>query len=143
MRNLHLAREAIELKACRILNIKLGRVGGHSAAREIHNLCVESGIPAWCGGMLESGVGRAHNIAMSTLPGFVLPGDVSASQRYWNEDIIEPEVEVTSNGTINVPKGVGLGYIVRQELVEKLTVRQRTWKINSQVAVAGVAQVGD
>ena len=93
--------------------------------------------------MLESGVGRAHNIAMSTLPGFVLPGDVSASQRYWNEDIIEPEVEVTSNGTINVPKGVGLGYIVRQELVEKLTVRQRTWKINSQVAVAGVAQVGD
>jgi O-succinylbenzoate synthase len=143
VRNLHLAREAIELKACRILNIKLGRVGGHSAAREIHNLCVESGIPAWCGGMLESGIGRAHNIAMSTLPGFVLPGDVSASQRYWNEDIIEPEVEVTSNGTINVPKGVGLGYIVRQELVEKLTVRQRTWKINSQVAVAGVAHVGD
>jgi O-succinylbenzoate synthase len=142
VRNLHLAREAIELKACRILNIKLGRVGGHSAAREVHDLCIESGIPAWCGGMLESGVGRAHNIAMSTLPGFVLPGDVSASQRYWNEDIIEPEVEVTSKGTIDVPKSVGLGYKVRMSLVEKLTVRQRTWKQATQVSFAGVGQNG-
>src|SRR5262249_7722181 len=106
VRNLHLAREAIELDTCRLLNIKLGRVGGHSAARQIHDLCVESSIPAWCGGMLESGVGRAHNIAMSTLPGFVLPGDVSASQRYWDEDIIEPEVEVTPQGTITVPKKI-------------------------------------
>lgn len=139
VRNLHLAREAFELKACQILNIKLGRVGGHSAAREIHDLCVASGIPAWCGGMLESGVGRAHNIAMSTLPGFVLPGDVSASQRYWNEDIIDPEVEVTPKGTIQVPGKVGLGYSVRLGLVEKLTVRQRTWKHTTQVSLAGIA----
>ena len=140
IRNLHLAAEAIELKACRILNIKLGRVGGHSAARQIHDLCVASGIPAWCGGMLESGVGRAHNIAMSTLPGFVLPGDVSASQRYWDEDIIEPEVEVTPRGTIRVPKTAGLGYAVRLERVEQLTVRKRTWNDVSQVSFASVGQ---
>jgi O-succinylbenzoate synthase len=140
IRNLHLASEAIELKACRILNIKLGRVGGHSAARKIHDLCLQSGIPAWCGGMLESGVGRAHNIAMSSLPGFVLPGDVSASQRYWDEDIIEPEVEVTSKGTIRVPKTAGLGYTVRLARVEQLTVRRRAWKHGSQVSFAGVAK---
>lgn len=140
VRNLHLAREAIELKACQILNLKLGRVGGHAAAREIHDLCVQSGIPIWCGGMLESGIGRAHNIAMSTLRGFILPGDVSASQRYWNEDIIEPEVEVTPKGTIKVPKKVGLGYIVRLGLVEKLTVRQRTWKHTTQVSLASVGE---
>jgi O-succinylbenzoate synthase len=137
IRNLHLAKEAIELEACRILNIKLGRVGGHSAARQIHDLCVESDIPVWCGGMLESGIGRAHNIAMSTLPGFVLPGDVSASQRYWDEDIIEPEVEVTSHGTIQVPKTAGLGYKVRLDRVEQLTVRSRTWKDANRVSVAG------
>jgi O-succinylbenzoate synthase len=140
VRNLHLAKEAIELRACRILNIKLGRVGGHSAARQIHDLCVESRIPAWCGGMLESGVGRAHNIAMSTLPGFVLPGDVSASQRYWHEDIIEPEVEVTPQGTIRVPQTAGLGYRVRLARVEELTVRRQTWKDTSQVSLAGVGQ---
>lgn len=143
VRNLHLAKEAVELKACRILNIKLGRVGGHSAAREIHDLCVEAGIPAWCGGMLESGIGRAHNIAMSTLPGFLLPGDVSASQRYWNEDIIEPEVKVTPRGTILVPQGSGLGYAVRSDLIERLTVRQRSWKCAAQVSFAGMGHDGD
>ncbi len=143
VRNLHLASEAIELKACRILNIKLGRVGGHSAARKIHDLCLTSGTPAWCGGMLESGIGRAHNIAMSTLPGFVLPGDVSASQRYWNEDIIEPEVEVTPHGTIKVPNTAGLGYSVRTDLVDKLTVRKRTWNCDARVSFAGIGQDGD
>ena len=122
------ARTAIELRACGIINIKLGRVGGHSEARRIEQLCREHSVPVWCGGMLESGVGRAHNIAMSTLEGFVLPGDVSASQRYWDEDIIEPEVEVTPQGTIRVPQGPGLGYAVRRERVEKLTVRQQSWK---------------
>jgi O-succinylbenzoate synthase len=78
--------------------------------------------------MLESGIGRAHNIAMSTLPNFTLPGDVSASQRYWNEDIIEPEVEVTSSGTIPVPTTAGLGYVVRRDLVDRLSVRTRNWK---------------
>jgi o-succinylbenzoate synthase len=121
------ALTAIELKACRIINIKLGRVGGHSEARRVHDVCREWGIPVWCGGMLESGIGRAHNIAMSSLPGFTLPGDVSASQRYWEEDIIEPEVAVTARGTICVPTGPGLGFAVRRERIERLTVRRREW----------------
>jgi len=85
-------------------------------------------VPVWCGGMLESGVGRAHNIAMSALPGFTLPGDVSASRRYWDEDIIEPEVEVTPQGTIRVPAAPGLGYRVRRERIEKLTVRSEVFR---------------
>jgi len=88
---------------------------------------MEHNIPVWCGGMLESGIGRAHNIAMSTLPGFSLPGDVSASHRYWNEDVIEPAVEVAPNGTIRAPKTAGLGYEVRRDRVEKLTVRKNHW----------------
>ena len=119
---------AIEQRACRIINIKLGRVGGHSSAREVHDVCQQHSLPVWCGGMLESGVGRAHNIAMSTLPNFTLPGDVSASQRYWNEDIIEPEVNVTSRGTILVPTTPGLGYVLKRKLVDELTVRIRDWK---------------
>jgi O-succinylbenzoate synthase len=118
---------AIELKACRIINIKVGRVGGHSEARKLQRACQERSVPVWCGGMLESGIGRAHNIAMSTLPGFTLPGDVSASQRYWNEDLIEPAVEVTSNGTIRVPQAPGIGYSVRRDRIEKRTVRQGEW----------------
>jgi len=122
------ALTAIELGACRIINIKLGRVGGHNCARQVHDVCYEHSLPVWCGGMLESGIGRAHNIAMSTLPNFTLPGDVSASQRYWNEDIIEPEVEVTSGGTIPAPTTPGLGYAVRRDLVDRLSVRTRKWK---------------
>lgn len=122
------ALAAIEVGACRIINIKLGRVGGHSSARQIHDLCRQYSLPVWCGGMLESGVGRAHNIAMSALPNFTLPGDVSASQRYWKEDIIEPEVEVSSRGTIRLPTGAGLGYAVDRELVHRLTVRAQDWK---------------
>jgi len=122
------ALTAIELKACRIINIKGGRVGGHTEARSMQNACKERGVPVWCGGMLESGIGRAHNIAMSTLPGFTLPGDVSASQRYWNEDVIEPPVEVTANGTIRVPQAPGIGYSVRRDRVQKLTVRQNQWR---------------
>jgi o-succinylbenzoate synthase len=118
---------AIESGACRIINIKLGRVGGHSSAREVHDVCQEHSLPVWCGGMLESGVGRAHNIAMSTLPNFTLPGDVSASRRYWNEDIIEPEVEVSSAGTIKVPAGPGLGYAIKRDLIERLMVRKKSW----------------
>ncbi|HXT23463.1 MAG TPA: o-succinylbenzoate synthase [Candidatus Eisenbacteria bacterium] len=121
------ALTAIALKSCRIINIKLGRVSGHTEARLMQDACLAHGVPVWCGGMLESGIGRAHNIAMSTLPGFSLPGDVSASQRYWTEDIIEPAVEVTSQGTIHVPKTPGLGYSVKRELVEKLTVRRNVW----------------
>jgi O-succinylbenzoate synthase len=118
------ARAAIDIGACRIINIKLGRVGGHTAARRIHNLCQLKGIPVWCGGMLESGIGRAHNIAMSTQPNFTLPGDVSASRRYWAEDIIEPEVEVTRQGTIRVPTAPGIGYAPRIDRIESLTRRR-------------------
>jgi O-succinylbenzoate synthase len=117
------ARAAIEIGACKIINIKLGRVGGHTTARAIHDLCQQKSIPVWCGGMLESGIGRAHNIAMSTLPNFTLPGDVSASKRYWTEDIIEPEVEVTVKGTICVPTEPGIGYTPRIDRIEKLTQR--------------------
>jgi O-succinylbenzoate synthase len=117
------ARAAIEIGACRIINIKLGRVGGHTAVKRIHNICQAKSIPVWCGGMLESGIGRAHNIAMSTLANFTLPGDVSASRRYWAEDIIEPEVEVTRQGTIRVPAAPGIGYVPRMERIESLTRR--------------------
>jgi O-succinylbenzoate synthase len=121
------ALTAIELKSCRIINIKLGRVSGHTEARLMQNACRIHGVPVWCGGMLESGFGRAHNIAMSTLPGFTLPGDVSASHRYWSENIVEPAVEVTAKGTIQVPKTPGIGYAVKRELVEKLTVRRNVF----------------
>jgi o-succinylbenzoate synthase len=118
------ARAAIELGACKIINIKLGRVGGYTVARRIHDLCQQHSIPVWCGGMLESGIGRAHNIAMSTLPNFTLPGDITASKRYWEEDIIEPEVTVSPQGTISVANGPGIGFEPRIERIEKLTVRK-------------------
>src|SRR5690242_14036671 len=107
IRSAHHAEQAIRLKAGRIVNIKLGRVGGFAEAKRVHDVCQANGIPVWCGGMLESGIGRAHNIALSTLPDFVLPGDVSASKRYWRRDIVLPAVEVTSNGTIEVRDQVG------------------------------------
>ena len=119
-----LARAAIELGACKIINIKLGRVGGHTVARRIHDLCQRHGIPVWCGGMLESGIGRAHNIALSTLPNFTLAGDVAASKRYWEEDIILPEVTVSPQGTIRVPTGPGIGFDPRLDRIDKLTVRK-------------------
>jgi len=118
------ARAAIETGACKIINIKLGRVGGHTQARRMHDLCKEKGIPVWCGGMLESGIGRAHNIAMSSLENFSLPGDVTASKRYWTEDIIQPEVEVSAQGTIRVPTGPGIGYEPRLDRIESLTRRK-------------------
>ena len=132
------AHAAIEMHACGVINIKLGRVGGHCEAKRVHDVCLQRNIPVWCGGMLESGVGRAHNVAMSALPGFVLPGDVSASQRYWAEDIIEPEIEVQPDGTIRVPASPGLGYAVRTARVEQLTVRKLEWSANAQVPVAAL-----
>jgi O-succinylbenzoate synthase len=127
IRHLRDAELAFELGAAKIINVKLGRVGGHSSARAIQAFCLERNVPVWCGGMLESGVGRAHNIAISSLPGFTLPGDVSASKRYWDEDIIDPPVEVTSRGTIPIPTSPGLGYHVRRDLIERLTVEKETW----------------
>jgi len=120
------ARHAHELGACRIINIKLGRVGGYTEARGIQAFAQKQGMPVWCGGMLESGIGRAHNIALSTLPGFTLPGDVSASARYWEEDIIAPPVTVSPAGTIKAPTGHGIGYEVNEARIEALTVRRET-----------------
>jgi O-succinylbenzoate synthase len=129
------AAAAIELGACRIINLKLGRVGGHHGARKVHDYCSQHSVPVWCGGMLESGIGRAHNVAMSTLPNFSLPGDVSASQRYWDEDIVEPEIEVSPQGTIRVPKRAGLGFFVKRKLIDRLTCRERNWKAAASVPV--------
>jgi O-succinylbenzoate synthase len=117
---------AIELGACRIINIKLGRVGGHTEAREVEKICREHIIPVWCGGMLESGIGRAHNIAMSTLAGFTLPGDVSASARYWEQDIIDPAVVVSNRGTITAPERPGIGFDILSDRIDALTVRRET-----------------
>jgi O-succinylbenzoate synthase len=119
------AEAALELGACRIINIKVGRVGGFSEALRVHDVCRAHNVPVWCGGMLESGVGRVHNVHLSTLDNFRLPGDVSASKRYWKEDIIEPEVEVTPEGLIRVPDTPGTGFRVREDLIEKLSVRKQ------------------
>ncbi len=124
--NLSDARHAHELGSCRIINIKLGRVGGHTEVQQIQAYAIDHSIPVWCGGMLEAGIGRAHNIALSTLPGFTLPGDVSASARYWEQDIIEPPVTVSRQGTIKAPAGPGIGYEVNEARVEALTVQRET-----------------
>ncbi len=129
--SIHHARDAnfaLEAGACRILNVKVGRVGGFTEAKKIHDVAQKHNVPVWCGGMLESGVGRAHNIALSTLEGFRLPGDVSASKRYWKEDIIEPEVNVGSDGMIPISDAPGTGYQVREDLIKKLTVREETFR---------------
>ncbi|MBI3654406.1 MAG: o-succinylbenzoate synthase [Acidobacteria bacterium] len=131
IKTLNDVRHALELGSGKIINIKLGRVGGHSEARAIQAYCAERGIAVWCGGMLEAGIGRAHNIAMSTQLGFTLPGDVSASQRYWDEDIIEPAVTVSSSGTISAPEGIGLGYEVNEARLEGLVVRREMVALNS------------
>ncbi len=122
-------RKAIEMKSGRIINLKLGRVGGFSEAIKIHNYCLEHNIPVWCGGMLEAGIGRSHNIAMSTLPGFILPGDVSASKRYYKEDIIVPPVTVNKDGFIKVPQGPGTGYEPNDEYIERITVRKESFSV--------------
>ncbi len=128
------ALAAIEMESCKIINIKLGRVGGFSEAIAVHNAALERGIPVWCGGMLESGVGRSHNIALSTLEGFSLPGDVSASDRYFADDIIEPHVTVSPQGEIAIPDTPGRGYEVRTDLIERLTVRKETIRAMALVA---------
>jgi O-succinylbenzoate synthase len=117
------AQHAIDLGACRIINVKLGRVGGHTEAKRVEAICRERGVPVWCGGMLEAGIGRAHNIAMATLAGFTLPGDVSASSRYWEEDIIDPPVTVSDRGTITAPNTPGIGFEVNRSRVDGLTMR--------------------
>ncbi len=133
IRNRRDALAAIDMESCRIINIKVGRVGGFSEAIAVHNAAAERGIPVWCGGMLETGIGRAHNIALSSLPNFSLPGDVSASSRYWAQDIIEPEVTVSDKGQITVPPGVGSGFKVDRERIESLTVRRASLRAGARV----------
>jgi o-succinylbenzoate synthase len=116
------AADAIELGACRVINIKPGRLGGHAQSVELHDLAARHGIPVWHGGMLESGIGRAHNIHLSTLPNFTLPGDVAASRRYYAPDLIDPEIDVSPDGTIPVPTGPGIGVHVVAERVERATL---------------------
>lgn len=117
------ARKAINLGSGKIINLKNGRVGGHTQSKLVEKVCREAGMPVWCGGMLESGIGRAHNIAIATLAGYTMPGDVSASKRYWHEDLIEPAVEVSADGTITAPEGPGIGFDIKQDRIEKNKTR--------------------
>jgi o-succinylbenzoate synthase len=133
IRNRRDALAAIAMESCRIINIKVGRVGGFCEAIAVHNVAEERGIPVWCGGMLETGIGRSHNIALSSLSNFSLPGDVSASSRYWAQDIIEPEVTVSSKGEIVVPTGIGRGFEVQKDRIEALTVRRCTLRTKARV----------
>jgi o-succinylbenzoate synthase len=121
------ARRAITLGSCGVINIKIGRVGGISEAIRIHNYCKQHDVPVWCGGMLEAGVGRAHNIALTTLSNFIMPGDTAASNNYWEEDIISPEVDV-ENGYINVPKKAGIGYDVNRDILMKYCLEKKSIK---------------
>jgi len=120
------ARDAIEAKACRIINIKPGRVGGHRASIELHDLCAAHDIPVWHGGMLESGIGRAHNIHLASLPNFRLPGDIAASKRYYQPDLIEPAIDISPDGTIPVPQGPGIGVNIVRERIDRATIRHTT-----------------
>ncbi len=121
------AREALALGSCRIINIKPARVGGMTNARAIHDACREAGVPVWCGGMLETGIGRAANLAVASLPNFTLPGDISASDRYWQEDIVEPAFTLNADGTMDVPQGPGLGVEVVRARLEAVTLRREVY----------------
>jgi O-succinylbenzoate synthase len=120
-------RAAIELDSCRVINIKPGRVGGFTESKLIHDYCASKNIPVWCGGMLESGIGRAGNVALASLPNFILPGDISASKRYYKEDIVEPEFTVNKDGTMDVPTKPGFGVEVNLKRLEKVTVHKETF----------------
>ncbi|MEK3981749.1 o-succinylbenzoate synthase [Psychrobacillus sp. FSL K6-2836] len=121
------ARKAFELGSTQIINVKIGRVGGLTESKKIHDFCMENDIPVWCGGMLESGIGRAHNVALTTLPNFILPGDTAGSSRYWEEDVITPEV-VAKDGYITVPTGYGIGYEPNIKVMDRYTVEQFHFK---------------
>ncbi len=116
------ARYAIEMKACGVINIKAGRLGGLSQAVLTHNLCQQNGLPVWCGGMLETGIGRASNLALASMPNFALPGDISASDRYYAEDITNERFVLNGDSTIDVPQGAGLGVSINQSALKKFTL---------------------
>ncbi|WLV25462.1 o-succinylbenzoate synthase [Aciduricibacillus chroicocephali] len=121
-------RTALELGSCKVINIKIGRVGGLAEAKKIHDYCFARNIPVWCGGMLEAGIGRAHNIALASLPGFTLPGDIGGSAHYWKKDIIHPEVVVT-NGEITVPKSPGIGYEIDRDAIRKYLIEEQIFPL--------------
>jgi O-succinylbenzoate synthase len=123
------ALAALELESCRVINIKPARVGGLTQARRIHDLCLRRGVPVWCGGLLETGVGMAHNLALASLPGYTLPGDVSASARYFVRDVIEPPVCLNPDGTIDVPQGPGIGVELDRVFLDEVTVRRQAFKL--------------
>lgn len=120
------ARQAIDMNACKIINIKPGRVGGLTEAIKIHDYCLSKNIPVWCGGMLETGVGRSSNLALASLPGFTMPGDISASDRYYEKDITKERFNLNSDSTINVPEGVGLGVEIDQKALKRATLSSIT-----------------
>jgi O-succinylbenzoate synthase len=122
------ARRALALGACRVVNVKVGRVGGFSGALAVHDACRARSVPVWCGGMLESGIGRLANVHLQTLPGFTLPGDTSASARYFEEDLVDPPVVVSASGTIAVPEGPGIGHEILWPRVERATDFRETWR---------------
>jgi O-succinylbenzoate synthase len=133
--DLNRARSMIELGSGRIINIKPGRVGGFTASKAIHDLCQSAGVPVWCGGMLESGVGRAYNVALASLPNFSLPGDLSPSARYWRQDVVSPEWTMDADGLVRVPLDrPGIGVTVDVDFIESLTTRVETLR-DSSVAV--------
>jgi len=127
IKSVAIARAAIEAGACRIINIKPGRMGGFAESIRLHDLCASHGVPVWHGGMLESGIGRAANLHLSTLPNFSLPGDVAASRRYFDPDLIDPPIEVEADGTIAVPTGPGLGVTIREDRIENATLKRATF----------------
>jgi O-succinylbenzoate synthase len=120
------ARQALEMGACKVINIKAGRVGGLSEAAAIHQLCEHRAVPVWCGGMLETGIGRASNLALASLPGFILPGDISATERYYFEDITQEQFILNPDSTIDVPVGPGLGVTIDAKALERVTLAERT-----------------
>lgn len=120
------ARKAIELGSCKIINIKIGRVGGLTEAKRIHDFCLEENIDAWCGGMLEAGIGRAHNIALTSLAQFTMPGDTAGSSHYWKQDVIDPEI-IVHNGVIQVPNNPGIGYQLNHDALEKFTLEKQNF----------------
>ena len=126
--SLDTARAALEMGSCRIINIKVGRVGGPSEMRKIHDYCQAAGVPVWCGGMLESGIGRAHNLHIASLPNFKLPNDLSASRRYYQEDLIDPFIELSGPGTIRVPDGPGIGVNPVEARIRKATLKHEVFK---------------
>lgn len=127
--NIARAEDMIRLRSGRIINIKPGRVGGFTASKAIHDLCEANDIPVWCGGMLESGIGRAYNVALASLPNFTIPGDVSPSGRYWARDVVSPEWTMDGDGWVHVPEGPGLGVEVDRERIEALTVQEKTLRV--------------